>query len=88
VKPWLKEQWCIPTISSEYVAAMDDELDVYALLMNSRRPQVCFDERPVQLIGEVYEPLPAKPGHVRRYDYEYKRNGTANLIMMCQPLAG
>jgi hypothetical protein len=88
VKPWLKEQWCIPTVSSEYVAAMEDVLDIYALPMNPNCPQVCFDERPVQLIGEVYEPLPAKPGQVRRYDYEYERNGTANLFVMCQPLAG
>jgi len=67
---------------------MEDVLDVYALPMNAKRPQVCFDERPVQLIGAVYEPLPAKPGQVRRYDYEYERNGTANLFVMCQPLAG
>lgn len=67
---------------------MEDVLDVYALPMNPKRPQVCFDERPVQLIGEVYEPLPAKPGQARRYDYEYERNGTANLFVMCQPLAG
>jgi hypothetical protein len=88
VKPWLKEQWCIPTISSEYVAAMEDVLDVYARPLDPKRPQICFDERPVQLIGEVYEPLPAKPGQVRRYDYEYERNGTANLFVMCQPLTG
>ena len=67
---------------------MEDVLDVYTLPLDPNRPQVCFDERPVQLIKDVYEPLPAQPGQVRRYDYEYERNGTANLFVMCQPLAG
>jgi hypothetical protein len=67
---------------------MEDVLDVYALPFDPERPQVCFDERPVQLIGDVYGPLPAQPGQVRRYDYQYERNGTANLFVMCQPLAG
>lgn len=67
---------------------MEDVLDVYALPFDSTHPQVCFDERPVQLLAEVYEPLPAQPGQVRRYDYEYARRGTANLFVMCQPLAG
>ncbi len=67
---------------------MEDVLDVYTLPLDPRRPQVCFDERPVQLIEDVYEPLPAQPGQARRYDYEYERNGTANLFVMCQPLAG
>jgi hypothetical protein len=75
-------------VSSEYVAAMEDVLDVYALPLDLNRPQVCFDERPVQLIGDVYEPLPAQPGQARRYDYEYERHGTANLFVMCQPLTG
>jgi hypothetical protein len=67
---------------------MEDVLEVYALPLNTAYPQVCFDERPVQLLGEVYDPIPAQPGQVRRYDYEYERNGTANLFVMCQPLAG
>lgn len=67
---------------------MEDVLEVYALPFDPAYPQVCFDERPVQLLGEVYAPLPAEPGQVRRYDYEYQRNGTANLFVMCQPLAG
>lgn len=67
---------------------MEDVLDVYALPLNPQHPQVCFDERPVQLVSDVYEPLPAQPGQARRYDYEYERQGTANLFVMCQPLAG
>ena len=67
---------------------MEDVLEVYALPLDTATPQVCFDERRVQLLGEVYDPIPAQPGQVRRYDYEYERNGTANLFVMCQPLAG
>jgi hypothetical protein len=67
---------------------MEDVLEVYGLPYNPAYPQVCFDERPVQLLAEVLEPLPAQPGQARRYDYEYERAGTANLFVMCQPLAG
>lgn len=67
---------------------MEDVLDLYAEPYDPQRPQVCFDERPVQLLGDVYPSLRAQPGQVRRYDYEYERNGTANLFVMCQPLAG
>lgn len=67
---------------------MEDVLDVYALPLDPQCPQVCFDERPVQLLSDVFEPLPAQPGQARRYDYEYERQGTANLFVMCQPLAG
>jgi hypothetical protein len=67
---------------------MEDVLDLYAEPFDPQRPQVCFDERPVQLLGDVYDPLPMQPGQARRYDYEYERNGTANLFVMCQPLAG
>lgn len=67
---------------------MEDVLDVYALPLDPQRPQVCFDERPVQLLSDVLEPLPAQPGQARRYDYEYERQGTANLFVLCQPLAG
>ena len=67
---------------------MEDVLEVYAEPFQAWRPVVCFDERPVQLLSDVREPLPMNTGQVRRYDYEYKREGTANLFMMCQPLAG
>jgi len=67
---------------------MEDVLELYAQPYDSRSPQVCFDERPVQLIGDVLDPLPAQPGKPRRYDHEYERKGTANLFVMCQPLTG
>jgi hypothetical protein len=66
---------------------MEDMLDLYAEPYNPRIPVVCFDERPYQLIGETCIPLPAEPGQLARYDYEYRRNGTCNLFMYLQPLA-
>jgi hypothetical protein len=67
---------------------MEDVLDLSAEPLDPQRPQVCFDERPVQLLGDVYLPMSAQPGQKRRVDYEYERHGTANLFVMCQPLAG
>ena len=60
---------------------MEDVLDLYAELPDQKRLVVCFDESPIQLIGEVRTPIPAKPGQLERYDCEYKRNGTANLFV-------
>ncbi len=81
LKPWRKDMWCIPTVDAEYVARMEDVLDLYNEEANPKRPVVCFDESPTQLIGEVREPIPAKPGQLERFDCEYRRNGTANLFV-------
>ena len=78
LKPWLKDMWCIPQVDGEYVARMEDVLDLYAEAPDPKRPVVCFDESPVQLIGEVRQPIPAEPGKLERFDYEYRRNGTVN----------
>jgi hypothetical protein len=67
---------------------MEDGLDLYAEPYDVRRPQVCFDESPVQLIRETRPPLPARPGQPARYDDEYRREGTANLFLFVQPLRG
>jgi transposase len=66
---------------------MEDVLDLYAEPYSPRFPVVCFDERPYQLIGETCIPVPAQPGQLARYDYEYRRNGTCNLFTYLQPLA-
>jgi len=63
-------------------------LDLYAEPLQPWRPVVCFDERPVQLLSDKREPVPLQPGRAKRYDYEYQREGTANLFVMGQPLAG
>ena len=67
---------------------MEDVLDLYAQPYDPSYPQVCFDERPCQLISEKRIPLPAEPGQPPRYDYEYKREGTCNLFAFFQPLKG
>jgi transposase len=82
LKPWRKDMWCIPKVDGEYVARMEDVLDLYADAPDPKRPVVCFDESPVQLIGEVRQPIPAEPGQLERYDYEYRRNGTVNLFVV------
>ena len=81
LKPWRKDMWCIPQVDADYVARMEDVLDLYAEAPDPKRPVVCFDESPIQLIGEVRQPIPAKPGQIERYDCEYRRNGTANLFV-------
>ncbi len=81
LKPWRKDMWCIPQVDGEYVARMEDVLDLYAEAPDPKRPVVCFDESPTQLIGEVRQPIPAAPGQLERYDCEYRRNGTVNLFV-------
>ena len=81
LKPWREKMWCVPKIDGEYVARMEDVLDLYAEPPDPARPVVCLDESPVQLIGEVREPIAAAPGQIERVDYEYRRNGTLNLFV-------
>jgi transposase len=81
LKPWRKDMWCIPEVNADYVARMENVLDLYAEAPDPKRPVVCFDESPIQLIGEVRQPIAAAPGRIERYDCEYRRNGTANLFV-------
>lgn len=74
--------------SAEFVAAMEDVLDVYHRPYDPQRPMVCVDEASKQLIAEVRQPLPPRPGQTEKYDSEYERRGTANLFMAVEPLAG
>jgi DDE superfamily endonuclease len=77
-----------PEANAEFVCQMEEVLDVYHRPFDEKRPLVCLDETSKQLIGEVVEPVPAEPGQPERYDYEYTRNGTANLFMISEPLVG
>jgi hypothetical protein len=77
-----------PGQNGEFVARMEDVLAVYHRPYDDKRPLICLDELPVQLVGETRVPLPAAPGRPARYDYEYVRNGTANLFMIFEPLLG
>src|SRR5207302_8422625 len=83
------EYWVIPPeADGEFVAAMEDVLDVYARPYNPRIPVVCMDEQPVQLLKETRVPVAATKNHPRRVDYEYERAGTASIFMFCEPLSG
>lgn len=89
IKPWLKQQWVIPPkASAGFVANLEDVLDTYEKPYDSTRPVVCVDEGGKQLIGEVREPLPLRPGSAAKQDAEYVRGGVANLFMAFEPLAG
>jgi hypothetical protein len=67
---------------------MEEILDVYQMPYDPQAPMVCMDEQPVQLIKETRQPLPAAPGQPEKVDYEYERNGTANIFMFTEPLTG
>lgn len=85
----MKEEWIIPPeANAEFVYHMEDVLEVYTRPYDPQRPVVCLDELPVQLIGETRQPLPPQPGQPARIDYEYVRNGVANLFIRYEPLQG
>ena len=89
MKPHRKEYWVIPPkANAAFVAAMEDVLEVYKRPHDPSRPLVCLDETSKQLVEETRTPLPVRPGQPARHDYEYKRNGTANLFMLFAPLEG
>ena len=74
-----------PEQNAAFVAHLEDLLDVYERPDDAAYPVVCMDEQPTQLIEETRVPLPAEPGQVEQYDYEYRRNGTANHFLFFQP---
>ena len=75
-------------MSADFVAHMEDVLDLYAEPYDPQRLVVCFDETSTQLLGETRPALPPRPGLPLRQDYEYRREGTRNLFLACEPLAG
>ncbi len=62
LKPWCRDMWCIPSVDAEYVACMEDVLNLYSEAPDPKRPVVCFDESPTQLIGEARTTISARPG--------------------------
>jgi hypothetical protein len=75
-------------VTGEFVARLEDVLELYAEPHDEARPVVCVDELSKELHGQVAEPIPAQPGQPAKEDYEYKRNGTANLFVLLCPLLG
>jgi DDE superfamily endonuclease/homeodomain-containing protein len=80
-EPWRRRMWCVPPVSGEHVARMEDVLDLHAAEPDPGRPVVRLDESPVRLIGEVRRPIPAAPGRAGRHDHECRRDGTVDLFV-------
>jgi hypothetical protein len=77
-----------PEQDAEFVAAMEDVLEIYAKAYDPNRPVLCMDEQPFQLLKETRVPIPATKRSAKRVDYEYERNGTASIFMFAEPLSG
>lgn len=77
-----------PEQNGEFVARMEDIIDLYCQAYDPDIPLICMDEQSRQLIGETRRPVPGEPGKTERIDYEYERNGTANIFMFTEPLTG
>jgi uncharacterized small protein (DUF1192 family) len=89
IKPWRKEQYCIPLeANAAFVCKMEEVLDVYTRPYDPQYPQVCLDETSKQLVSETRVPIPAEPGQVERFGYEYERQGVFSLFMCFEPLTG
>ena len=89
VIPWHEKTWCIPPAAdAEFVARMEDLLELYQVPYDARRPVVCMDELCKQLIAETRVPLPVCEGHPARYDYEYERKGVCSLFVFVEPRHG
>jgi hypothetical protein len=89
LKPHQKECRCIPAKENAALAAcMEDVLEVYHRPYDEKRPVICMDEQPVQLLGEKREPIPMNEKHGKREDNEYVRKGTCGVFMFAEPLGG
>jgi len=81
--------WCIPPkANAAFVCQMEDVLEVYKLPYDAKRPLICMDEMPKQLLADKREPIASQAGSPARQDYEYQRNGVADLFMLFEPLQG
>ena len=80
--------WCIGKMTGEYLARMENVLDLYHLEYDQRRPVICLDEMPVQMLDDKVKALKMKAGSIKKFDYEYKRQGVANVFVAFEPLTG
>jgi hypothetical protein len=89
LQPWKTERFCIPAEDRpRFVAAMETVLDVYQSAYDPKRPLICMDEASRQLLSDVFDPLPIRPGHAKKVDDKYDRHGTCSLFMFYNPIAG
>jgi len=80
--------WCIQKINAEYRERMYNILNLYEEKYDPKKPLICLDEKPKQLLGDKRKAIPMKPGSPEKYDYEYVRNGTANVFVAVEFKAG
>src|ERR1700761_1259422 len=80
--------WCVAELNEDYIAKMEDVLEVYERPCDPQEPVVCLDEKPVTLHADVRPASPAQPGREARQDNEYERRGTANIFAAVEPKAG
>lgn len=88
MKPWLSEQWCIGQITGAFLWHMEDVLHQLEMPYDPLRPLIYFDERPCFLIEEAGSIIPMSPGKAKRYDYEYKKNGSCCVFLAIEPHTG
>ena len=88
LKPWQQRSWCVPDLDQEFIERMEDVLKIYEKPYDAVNPVVCIDEKPIQLLKDVRPPSGIAPGEIEKIDYEYKRNGTANVFCAVEPLVG
>ena len=85
----MNDYWCIPPKeNAEFVANMEDILDIYEMPYNPEIPVVCMDEKPYQCLGETHTPLPMRPGDNQKIDSEYVREETCSIFVFVEPLRG
>lgn len=88
LKPWQQRSWCVPELDQEFIEKMEDVLEVYERPPDPRKPLICLDEKPIQLLEDIRPPSGIAPGFPRRTDYEYKRNGTCSVFCAVRPHDG
>lgn len=88
LKPWQQRMWCIPELTTEYIERMENILDIYERGDSEEYPLVCLDEKPIALFEDSRPAELMEPGQTKKVDYEYIRNGTANVFMAVEPFAG
>ncbi|MCB9229655.1 MAG: IS630 family transposase [Deltaproteobacteria bacterium] len=88
LKPWREKMWSIEQLTDEYIERMEDVLEVYERPYDPEQPVICVDEKPVALFADSRDRHPAEPGKPTKIDYEYERNGSANVFCGVEPKAG
>ena len=88
LKPWQHKQWCLGKLTDHFLWRMEEILHLYERPYDPKRPLICFDERPCQLLEDVLAPLAMESGQPKREDAEYKRNGVCSLLLAFEPLRG